>query len=220
MSSGVGPSKRLDGLRLLLLFCPELVAEPLEVLRAVFGVVDAVQVRVKPSGSATSPARELYRWTETVLELRAELRLGTPVFVNDRVDVAAALLDRGVDGVHLGEDDLDPRRARELLGEQAWIGLSTHDARAVLLAQDLPVDYLGFGPVYATRTKGYARGLGHEAAWIAANASALPLFPIGGIDASNANELAPVGRAAVAAGILCAPDPRAAAESIRAALSA
>jgi thiamine-phosphate diphosphorylase len=116
--------------------------------------------------------------------------------------------------VHLGADDAPPELARALLGPEALIGLSTHGAADVVRATELPVDYLGFGPIHATATKGYARGLGSEAAWIAAQASAYPLFPIGGIDATNASELAGVGRAAVGSALLSAPDPARAAREL------
>jgi thiamine-phosphate pyrophosphorylase len=95
------------------------------------------------------------------------------------------------------------------------IGLSTHDMRQVARAQDEPVNYLGFGPLFPTATKGYEHGLGPDAAWIADTASELPLFPIGGIDATNAAELARVGRAAVSTAILDAEDPGRAASEIR-----
>jgi thiamine-phosphate pyrophosphorylase len=77
---------------------------------------------------------------------------------------------------------------------------------------------LGFGPIHATATKGYAHGLGAEMAWIAAQSSNLPIVPIGGIDAHNANELARVGRVCVGSAILAAPDPAAAARALREAL--
>jgi thiamine-phosphate pyrophosphorylase len=121
------------------------------------------------------------------------------------------LLRAGLDGVHLGADDAPPELARELLGPDVLIGLSTHTAADVARAEELPVDYLGFGPIHATETKGYRQGLGAEAAWIAAQASALPVFPIGGIEPSNAAELAEVGRAAVSRAVLAAEDPGAAA---------
>jgi thiamine-phosphate pyrophosphorylase len=177
-----------------------------------------VQVRVKPDASRSSAALS-YAWTARALELCAPLGdAAPPILVNDRVDVARALLERGCAGVHLGQDDAPPRAARELLGADPLIGLSTHDAAQVARALDEPVDYLGFGPVHATATKGYARGLGSEAAWIAAQATHLPLFPIGGIDAGNAGELEDVGRAAVGAALLAAPDPVRAARELRALL--
>lgn len=210
--------RTLAGARLMLVFTPAACGErdPADALERALPAVDVVQVRVKPAGAGPSPARETLEWTRRALALCECLGRAAPlVIVNDRVDVAEALADEGCAGVHLGQGDTPPTGARELLGANALIGLSTHDARQVVRSQELPVDYLGFGPIHPTRTKGYGRGLGSEAAWIASEACALPLFPIGGIDAQNAGELAPVGRAAVSSAILAAADPERAAEAIR-----
>ena len=214
---------RLARARLMLLFSPGLCApgrDPFDVLERALPLLDAIQVRIKDPELGSSPARAVHDCAVRVLELVA--RLGSPaqVFVNDRVDVAAVLAARGIVGVHLGADDAPPELARRVLGGDALIGLSTHGNADVARAAALPVDYLGFGPVHATATKGYARGLGAEAAWVAASASPVPVFPIGGIDAENASELAAVGRAAVSTAILRADDPAAAAAAIRDALAA
>ena len=224
---------RLRDARLYLLFTPSLCGgrDPLEVLEAALPFLDVIQVRPKapdrdldparPSQglAARTSAREVHDWSVRVLDLlEAYPALRIPLIVNDRVDVARTLLERGCAGVHLGQDDAPPRLARELLGPEPLIGLSTHSAAQVALALDEPVDYLGFGPVHATPTKGYARGLGPEAAWIAAQASAVPVFPIGGIGPENAGELDDVGRAAVSAALLRAADPERAARELRALL--
>lgn len=209
---------RLSRARLMLLFTPELCRrDPLETLAAAWPHIDAVQVRVKPRDEpqACAPARETLAWTERVLALRADRAgLDVLVLVNDRVDVARVLADRGVDGVHLGQEDCPARIARAVLGDELLIGLSTHSTTELQAAQDEPVDYVGFGPVHATATKGYARGLGAQAAWIASAGATLPVFPIGGIDATNAAELAIVGRAAVSSAILASDDPAASAREL------
>jgi len=224
---------RLREARLYLLFTPTLCGarDPLEVLAAALPHIDLVQVRPKQADaaldpatpsrglSATSSARLVHDWTVRVLDLvAAHPGHPIPVLVNDRVDVARALLERGCAGVHLGRDDAPPRTARTLLGADALIGFSTHSQAEVAAALDEPVDYLGFGPIHATPTKGYLRGLGAEAAWIAAQASPLPVFPIGGIERSNAGELEELGRAAVSSAILSAEDPARAARELRALL--
>jgi len=211
--------ERLGRARLMLLFTPELALgrDPLAALALALPALDVVQVRLKsaehPAGA--SPARELLEWAERVLAVVEDRAL---VLVNDRVDVCTALLDLGVAGVHLGHRDTPPEEARRLLGPDPLIGLSTHSAGDVARAAELPVDYLGFGPIFPTATKGYARGLGPEAAWSAAQAASVPLFPIGGIDPENASELETIGRACVGSAILGARDPAAAARAIRAAL--
>jgi len=218
---GAQRRERLHGARLMLLFTPELCRDdPLATLEACLPAVDVVQVRLKDPQLGTAPARGTLEWTRRVLALVRARRPHALVLVNDRLDVARTLRDEGLDGVHLGAEDAPPALARALLGPEMLVGLSTHAAAEVVAADDLPVDYLGFGPVHATATKGYARGLGAEAAWVAAAATPLPVFPIGGIDATNAAELARVGRAAVSRAVLAAADPAEAARAIAAQLAA
>lgn len=216
---------RLFAARLMLIFTPELCGkrDPLELLEALAGDVDIVEVRPKPLAKGSNPtiaadpaagARATFELASQVIDLFADRADAPLVLVNDRVDVALALAGKGCAGVHLGQADLPPREARALLGEAPLIGLSTHDVAQVVLAGELPVDYLGFGPIWATASKGYSRGLGPEAAWVASTGSPLPLFPIGGIDATRAGELEHVGRAAVGSGLLAAADPVGAAREI------
>ena len=226
---------RLGEARLLLIFTPELVLEddPLERLRLLIPHVDVIQVRPKPVANEQSAqlaadppaeARATHDWTERILELVADAEpqaAARPlVMVNDRVDVAMALQGRGCAGVHLGQSDLPTSEARALLGEDALIGLSTHDMRDVAMTLDQPIDYLGYGPVFASTTKGYSEARGPETAWVASEAVGLPVFPIGGITPANATELKSVGRAAVSSAILSAADPVEAALTLRAALGA
>jgi thiamine-phosphate pyrophosphorylase len=222
--------RRLADARLYLIYTPGLVArgDPRAALEAALPHVDLVQVRPKPAdreldprtGSAprlaTTDARELHDLCLAVADVVASARAEhVLVIANDRVDVARSLLGRGVAGVHVGQDDTPARVARDVLGPDALIGLSTHSMAQLARALDEPADYLGFGPVRASATKGYERGLGAEAAWIASQASPLPLFPIGGIGLAEAEDLREVGRAAVSSAILAAEDPAAAARALR-----
>jgi len=77
-------------------------------------------------------------------------RLGVQIIVNDRVDIAIAV---EADGVHLGQDDLPPERARLLMGDSRIIGFSTHSLEQALAADSAPVDYIAIGPLFQTRTK-------------------------------------------------------------------
>ncbi len=223
----------LSTARVYLIFTPKLCGsrDPIEVLRAVLPWVDMIQVRPKEREQGLDPlnsrgarlkvssAREMYEWCEKVLAEVRGLERCIPVIANDRVDVAAALLSEGLAGVHLGQDDAPVALARTQLGPGALIGLSTHSPGQVVRAGDEAVDYLGFGPFRATSTKGYARGLGPEACWIAQEASPWPVFPIGGIDEISVTELERIPRAAVGSAILSADDPTRAARAISAALS-
>ncbi|MEZ6018113.1 MAG: thiamine phosphate synthase [Planctomycetota bacterium] len=238
MRSPIDPSavrQRLTDARLLLVFTPALVPEGEALGRLVAAApwLGLVQVRPKALGGAgaagdVTEARAARDWSRAVLD--ALERAGfpeLPVVVNDRVDVAALLAERGLAGVHLGADDAPAEAARALLGDDALIGLSTHTLDEVLAASERPVDLVGFGPVFATSTKGYGttavragapRVLGSSVAWIASEAASVPLFPIGGIDVENVDELAEVGRAAVSSAILAADDPARAARSLYEAL--
>lgn len=219
---------RLSLARVYLVFTPSLCGarDPLGVLAAALPWIDVVQVRPKAADSGARPdelaatvertsARELFDWSVRVIELVHAQSSEALILVNDRVDVARALRDRGCAGVHVGQDDAPPRIARALLGPDALIGLSTHSVAQVAAAQDEPVDYLGFGPIHATATKGYTRGLGPDIAWIAQQGSTLPVFPIGGIGLEQAGDLAQLGRAAISSAILGADDPALAARRLR-----
>ncbi|MEZ5963275.1 MAG: thiamine phosphate synthase [Planctomycetota bacterium] len=194
---------------LCLLFTPdECRSDPWQTLaRAVAGGVDLVQWRRK--GDAR-PGSERCR------ALCAEL--GVPMVVNDDVDLAVAL---DAAGAHVGQDDLAPAQARARLGPTRWLGVSTHDLAQLEAAQTAGADYVGFGPCYPTATKGYAVGLGPEAAGEATRIARIPVFAIGGIDAIRARELARAGCRAIAvsAAVLTAEDPRQVAAALRAALA-
>jgi thiamine-phosphate pyrophosphorylase len=77
-------------------------------------------------------------------------RAGGLFIVNDRADVAMLC---GADGVHLGQEDLPAGKAREFLGTSSIIGYSTHSSEQAVQAEQMPVDYVAIGPVFATGTK-------------------------------------------------------------------
>ncbi len=164
--------------RLCLLLTQELCrADPLQTLReALAAGVDLVQVREKDM----SPT-ELYHWGQKVLAIGRQQNV--PILINDSVEVALAL---DADGVHLGQDDFPVDEARRLLGPDKLIGLSTHNLEQVEAAQGSAADYLGFGPVFPSPTKGYSQGLGPNALVAALCVSQLPLLAIGGIHGENA----------------------------------
>ncbi len=118
---------------------------PLEpVLAGLAGAgVQWVQLRGK-----NHPSGELFRECRRLVALARPL--GLKVIVNDRADLAWL---SGADGVHLGQEDLPAAQAREILGEQAIIGFSTHGLEQARQARDSPADYVAIGPVFPTRTK-------------------------------------------------------------------
>jgi thiamine-phosphate pyrophosphorylase len=179
------------------------------------GRVGAVQLREKDVDDDEFLAR--------AAELRgivSVLRDDAPLLIlNDRAHLVA---EAGADGVHLGEDDMDPVEARALLGPDVLIGVSTHDRGEIEAAVADGADYVGLGPCFASTTKRLTRAPRGTALAAEAAGAAVPAFLIGGITAGNAPLLARAGarRLAVGAGILSAPDPSSAAEAIAAALGA
>ena len=120
---------------------------------------------------------------------------GATTLVTDRVDIARVA---GV-GVHIGEEDLPAALARGLLGQEALLGVSTHDADAARQAfSDPSSDYVAFGPVFASATKPDLppRGL-QELARLAAFKTK-PLVAIGGITAENLDSVLDAGADTVA----------------------
>ncbi|HUC58332.1 MAG TPA: thiamine phosphate synthase [Streptosporangiaceae bacterium] len=164
------------------------------------------------------------------LEAGAELRLletfrsacdrhGALLAVNDRADVAFAA---GADVLHLGQDDLPLVTARQILGPEPVIGLSTHSAdQAAAAAAFGGADYFCAGPVWTTPTKPGrpATGLG-LLSYVAGLAATKPWFAIGGIDADRLGDVLEAGatRVVVVRAITDAPDPAAATAKLAARL--
>jgi thiamine-phosphate pyrophosphorylase len=153
--------------------------------------VRLLQIRAKHA-----TGRDLLLLTETVMaQARAH---GATVVVNDRADVAATASA----GLHVGQDDLPPAVARRLLGPAALVGCSTHTPAQLTSALTAPIDYVAYGPVFATATKANPdpvvgleglRGAARQAA-----AAGVPLVAIGGITLATAPAVIAAGADAVA----------------------
>jgi thiamine-phosphate pyrophosphorylase len=131
------------------------------------------------------------------------------IIVNDRLDLA---LMSGAAGVHLGQDDLSPAAARQLLGPRAIVGYSTHTIDQVDKATLEPASYIAIGPVFGTTTKetGYdAVGLALVSA-ASARAKGRPVVAIGGITLQRAPSVIAAGASAVAviSDLLITNDPQ------------
>jgi len=99
--------------------------------------------------------------------------------VNDRCDLALAL---EADGVHLGQDDFPLELARQILGENKIIGISTHQTEQVVAATKGGADYLGFGPIFSTTTKAdHEPVVGIAGLEQVRPLTTLPIFAIGGV---------------------------------------
>ncbi|MGN6217788.1 MAG: thiamine phosphate synthase, partial [Solirubrobacterales bacterium] len=121
------------------------------------------------------------------------------------------------DGVHVGQDDVSAEEARELLGPDAIVGLSTHSEAQIAASAERPVDYISVGPIWETPTKEGRPAVGLELIAHAARNAPHPFFAIGGIDPSNAGEVVEAGaeRLCAVRAIRDAADPGAAAVALR-----
>lgn len=137
--------------------------------------------------------RELFGEARQVAGLAREA--GALLIVNDRADFALLL---GA-GLHLGQDDLPPRDARRLIGPDAVAGFSTHNAAQLGAAGGEPVDYLAFGPVFSTASKGNADpAVGLDELRRCRPLVEQPLVAIGGITRSTARDVLGAGADSVA----------------------
>lgn len=186
----------------LYLVCPVMPDEFLHA--ALSGGVDIVQLRAKdaPDSEVLSAAR---RFAAIAAEHDALL------IVNDRPDLAA---QAGADGVHVGQDDVAVARAREIVGPERIVGLSTHTPAQVDAADG--VDYIGVGPVNATPTKPGRPAVGLELVRYASAHARVPFFAIGGIGPSNVAAVRAAGaeRVAVVRAIVDAVDVEAATRAL------
>ena len=135
-----------------------------------------------------------YQASEALLVAR---RYNATLLINDRVDIALAI---GADGVHLGQTDLPPRAARELLPSGSIIGISTHNIEQLRVALAMPVDYVAFGPIFSTSTKlDPDPAVGVDGLLNARRvANEFPLVAIGGIQANSVPEVFAAGADSVA----------------------
>lgn len=155
-----------------------------EVMReALHGGADIVQLRHKTAkeGELLEKARLLRRLTR---------EYGVPLLINDYPELA---LEAEADGVHLGQEDGGWREARERLGPNAIIGISTHSLEQALAAEDAGADYIGVGPVFPTATKPGRAAVTLEYVRQASRHVRIPWVAIGGIGLHNAQQVLDAG---------------------------
>jgi thiamine-phosphate pyrophosphorylase len=181
---------------------------------ALRGGVDIVQLRVK-HGSDGEILAAAARFKRVCAEH------GALFVLNDRPELA---VEADADGVHLGQSDAPVARAREIVGRERLVGLSTHTPRQVLSAgtEASGADYVGVGPVHETPTKPGRRAVGLELVRFAAGNARVPFFAIGGIDVGNVERVRDSGasRVAVVRALTEAAEPERVARALRDALHA
>jgi thiamine-phosphate pyrophosphorylase len=133
-------------------------------------------------------SREVFAAAETISGFCREAR--AQFVINDRGDFARLLHA----GLHVGQDDLSPRDARKLVGDEAIVGFSTHNAAQLCSAEGEPVNYVALGPIFVTASKRNPDPVvGIEELRRCRALTDKPLVAIGGITLENAAEVLQAG---------------------------
>ena len=190
----------LHGVRLYVLIDSNIAIKSVEeTARLVIdGGVDAIQLREK-----TISDEEFIPLAREIHDIAAQR--GTLLIINDRVDVAKEV---NAEGVHLGQHDISISEARDVIGNEKIIGVSTHNIEQARQAQKEGADYIAIGPVYPTGTKIYEPPVGLEVVQEVAKEISIPFVVIGAITLENLDEVlkAGVSRVAVCSAIISSKD--------------
>ena len=152
--------------------------------------ITAVQLREK-----NMPYTELLQFGQKIQAILAPFTI--PLIINDNVKLAIAL---DATGVHLGQTDHCPKKARTQLGKQKIIGVSIDSMDNLLKANQLPIDYVGIGSIFPTKNKSnVVTYWGIEGLQKLAPLSTHPIVAIGGINERNAINIIQAGAHGIAA---------------------
>lgn len=169
--------------------------------------VTLVQLREKELDDEAflAEAREIKKLTD---------RYQVPLIINDNVEVALAC---DAAGVHVGQEDLEAGRVRELLGPDKILGVTAKTVEQARRAQAAGADYLGSGAVFGSATKKNAKPMTKELLREITASVSIPVVAIGGINQENVHELAGTGIAGVAvvSGIFAEADIAGAVDRLR-----
>lgn len=180
---------------------------PGKVDTAIQGGVTLVQLREKIADSR--------QFLETALRVREVTdRYGIPLIINDRIDIALAC---NAAGVHLGQQDIPCKIAREILGPDKLIGVTAKTVEQAIQAERDGADYLGCGALFPSGAKPEAQPMTLSTLSEILASVHIPVTAIGGINAENVHLPVEAGAngVAVVSAILGQPDVSAAARKLR-----
>lgn len=137
-----------------------------------------------------------------------------PLIINDNVKIAKKI---DADGVHVGQDDLEAKKAREILGENKIIGVSAHNIQEAKKAEEDGADYIGCGTIFKSPTKSDATILTKKDLIDVVNTVTIPVVYIGGITENNIKELENTGikGVSVVSAIMESENPKLSSEKIK-----
>ena len=162
-------------------------------------------VRLLQYRNKRASPRELFESSRELVSLLATLKVS--VVVNDRADFAALA---GANGVHVGQEDLEVEKARQVVGTEKLVGVSTHNLEQFRRAAASSADYIAVGPIFSTGTKSNPDPVvGTEFIREVRLLTDKPIVAIGGITLERAPEIIESGADSVAviSDILGAPEP-------------
>ena len=163
--------------------------EPLShaVKEALEGGTTILQIREKSMDEAAFEAEAI-----ELMALSRQYRV--PFIVNDNVELAVRI---GADGVHVGQEDMEAGRVREMIGPDRILGVSAQTVEEAILAEAAGADYLGVGAVFPTGSKSDAVDVSHETLKAICEAVSIPVVAIGAITYENMEQLAGSGIAGI-----------------------
>lgn len=187
---------RILNVRLYVIISSRLCRKPvLETLRAVInGGAEAVQLREKDMSDK--------EFLALAMEFRKiTARSNTLFIVNDRAGITREV---DADGLHVGQSDMTVGAARNVIGFNKILGVSTHNIKQARAAQQEGADYIGVGPLFPTATKNYEPPVGLTYLKQAQREITIPFVAIGGITLENLDETLAAGgrRVAVCSAII------------------
>jgi len=149
-------------------------------------LTDQTEAAIK-SGVTFVQLREKNLDFESFLKQAKEIKTLTdayniPFVINDNVEIALAC---DADGVHVGQEDMEARDVRRLIGEEKILGISVFTVEQAILAKKNGADYLGVGAMFTTKTKSDADAVTFDTLREICAAVTIPVVAIGGIDEKN-----------------------------------
>jgi len=187
-----------------------MVADSIEVCveQAILGGCTVVQLREK-----TASSHEFYKTALRVREVTN--RLGVPLIINDRIDIALAV---DADGIHIGQEDFPYDVARRIVGQNKVVGVSASNLTEAFTAADMGADYLGIGAMFATGTKTDAALTSMDELRQIREKVNIPIVVIGGINKDTVPLFSGIGidGIAVVSAIVAYQDATSAAQELKA----
>lgn len=153
------------------------------------GDVACLQLRLKAADGTPAPEAEIAAALDRLMPIAHAHDVA--LLLNDDPTLAQKY---GCDGVHIGQNDMPYAQARQVMGDDAIIGVTCHDSKHLAMeAGEAGADYVAFGAFYDTPTKDAKSRATPELLTFWQEFVELPCVAIGGITPDNAAPLVEAG---------------------------